>query len=162
MPAGPDFMRPLRAGEEDIAEALLKAAFPGPAEAGLVRALRAAGQMELEMVLPWGAGLAGYLALSRLTAPADWLALAPVAIAPDWQGQRWGTRFVTGVAKLAAIKGQTLVVLGKPSFYTRCGFSHPRAARLTSPYGANHTLIARPGQDIPEERLIYPAAFANT
>ena len=162
MPAGPEVMRPLRAGEEEMAEALLKAAFPGQAEATLVRALRAAGQMELEMVLPWGTGLAGYLALSRLTAPADWLALAPVAIAPEWQGQRWGTRFVTGVAKLAAIKGQTLVALGKPSFYTRCGFSHPRAARLTSPYGANHTLIARLGQDIPEERLIYPAAFANT
>jgi putative acetyltransferase len=159
MPAGPDFMRPLRAGEEDMAEALLKAAFLSPAEAALVRALRAAGQMELEMVLPWGTGLAGYLALSRLTAPADWLALAPVAIAPDWQGQRWGTRFVTGVARLAAIKGQTLVVLGKPSFYTRCGFSHPRAARLTSPYGTDHTLIARPGDDSPDATLIYPAAF---
>ena len=111
------------------------------------------------MVLPWGTGLAGYLALSRLTAPEGWLALAPVAIAPDWQGQRWGTRFVTGVAKLAAIKGQTLVVLGKPSFYTRCGFSHPRAARLTSPYRADHTLIARPGDDSPEAPLIYPGSF---
>lgn len=44
MPAGPDFMRPLRAGEEEMAEALLKAAFPGPAEAALVRAMRAAGR----------------------------------------------------------------------------------------------------------------------
>jgi putative acetyltransferase len=51
------------------------------------------------------------------------------------------------------------VVLGKPSFYTRCGFSHPRAVRLTSPYGAEHTLIARPGDDSPDATLIYPAAF---
>jgi putative acetyltransferase len=159
MPAGPDFMRPLRAGEEDIAEALLKAAFPSPAEAALVRALRAAGQMELEMVLPWGTGLAGYLALSRLTAPAGWLALAPVAIAPEWQGQRWGTRSVTGVAKLAAIKGQTLVALGKPSFFTRCGFSQPRAARLIAPTPQQPRLIARPGDDTPEATLIYPASF---
>ncbi len=116
MPAGPDFMRPLRAGEEDSADALLRAAFPGPEEAGLVRALRAEGQMDLEMVLPWGDGLVGYVALSRLVGPEGWLALAPVAIAPEWQGKGWGARFVSGVVKLAAIKGQTVVVLGKPSF----------------------------------------------
>ena len=45
------------------------------------------------------------------------------------------------------------------SFYTRCGFSHPRAARLASPYGTDHTLIARPGDDSPDAPLIYPAAF---
>lgn len=159
MPQGPDFMRPLRAGEEDAADALLRAAFNGPAEAGLVRALRAVGAMDLEMVLPWGNGLAGYLALSNLVAPDGWLALAPVAIAPEWQGQRWGTRFVSGVIKLTAIKGQTVVVLGKPSFYSRCGLSQPRAAQLTSPYPPANLLIARPGDDVPDDTLIYPPAF---
>ncbi|MES2665809.1 MAG: N-acetyltransferase [Pseudomonadota bacterium] len=53
----------------------------------------------------------------------------------------------------------TLVVLGRPAFYTRAGFSQIRAARLTSPYPLEHTLIARPGADVPEETLIYPAAF---
>lgn len=154
-------MRPMRAGEEDAVDALLRAAFASPAEAGLVHALRAEGRMELEMVLPWGNGLAGYLALSSFVAPERWLALAPVAIAPEWQGQRWGTRFVSGVIKLTAIKGQTVVVLGKPSFYSRCGLSQPRAAQLTSPYSSANLLLARPGDDVPHETLIYPAAFTG-
>ena len=66
---------------------------------------------------------------------------------------------VTGAMRLMAIKGLTTVVLGKPSFYARCGFSSARAARLTSPYPIDHTLIARPGDDTPDESLLYPAAF---
>lgn len=156
MPAGPDFMRPLRAGEEEMAEALLTTAYSNPKTAALLRSLRAAGQIELEMVLPWGTGLAGYLALSRLAAPAGWLALGPLAIAPDWQGQGWGTRFVAGVAKLAAIKGQTVVVQGRPGFFTRCGFSAPRAAGLILPDANPPALICRPGDDSPRETVAAP------
>lgn len=163
MAAGPEFMRPMRATEIAAVEALLQTAFGGPQEAALVRALRAEGRMELEMVLPWGEGVAGYLALSRLVAPEGWLALAPVAIAPPWQGQRWGTRLVTAVRRLTEIKGQTVVVLGKPSFYGRCGFSSSRAAGLTSPYPLQNTLISGPRTDSPTDNpsqtLIYPTAF---
>lgn len=159
MAAGPDFMRPLRAGEEDAVDALLRATFAGPAEAGLVRALRAEGRMELEMVLPWSDGVAGYLALSRLIAPEGWLALAPVAMAPDWQGEGWGRRFVAAVQRLTAIKGQTVVVLGKPSFYGRCGFRQDRAAGLVSPYPVDHMLVSAPGEDFPKDTLVYPASF---
>lgn len=160
-PPGPEFMRPMRALEEPAVAALLCAAFPGPEEAGLVAALRAEGRMEAEFVMPWADGLAGYLAFSRMLAPEGWLALAPVAIAPDWQGRHIGTRMVAGAMRLMAIKGLTVVVLGKPSFYARCGFSSARAAGLTSPYPINHTLIARPGDDTPEETLLYPPAFKN-
>lgn len=55
----------------------------------------------------------------------------------------------------------TLVVVGKPSFYERAGFSQVRAAALTSDYPLEYTLIARPGDDVPTDRLIYPAAFAG-
>lgn len=53
----------------------------------------------------------------------------------------------------------TLVVLGKPWFYARCGFSSAKAARLKASYPVQNLLIARAGDDIPEETLIYPAAF---
>lgn len=161
MPPSPDFMRPLKPADTDAADRLLRAAFPTSTEATLVRTLRAANLIDLELVLPAGETLAGYLAFSRMTAPEGWLALAPVAIAPDWQGQRWGTRLVTAALRLMAIKGATTVVLGKPSFYARCGFSQSRAANLTSPYPIKNTLIARPGEDIPAETLIYPAAFSK-
>ena len=159
MPPSPDFMRPLKPADADAADTLLRAAFPTPAEATLVRTLREANLIDIELILPAGDTLAGYLAFSRLTAPQGWLALAPVAIAPDWQGQRWGTRLVTAALRLMAIKGATTVVLGKPSFYARCGFSQTRAANLTSPYPIKNTLIARPGDDTPDDALIYPDAF---
>ena len=54
---------------------------------------------------------------------------------------------------------RTLVVLGEPAFYERCTFSRSRAARLRSAYPLSHLMIARPGDDIPEETLIYPEAF---
>ncbi len=159
MPAGPDFMRPARATDHDAIDALLRAAFPGPEEAALVRALRGSGEMTLEMVMDWPDGLVGYLALSRMVAPAGWLALAPVAVAPQWQGKRLGSRMVASVVRLMTIRQATMVVLGKPSFYARAGFSQERAARLATPYPPDHTLIARPGMGSPAETLVYPAAF---
>lgn len=161
MPQAPDFMRPARSEDHAAIDALLRATFPTPAEAALVRALRADGHMEVELVMPWPAGLVGYLALSRMRAPDGWLALAPVAVAPAWQGKRLGSRMVAGALRLMAIKGVTVVVLGKPSFYARAGFSQERAAGLTSPYPAENILIARPGMDLPVETLVYPAAFAG-
>lgn len=161
MTQAPDFMRPVRAEDHAAIDALLRAAFPTPAEARLVQSLRTSGQIEVELVMPWPAGLVGYLALSRMEAPSGWLALAPVAVAPAWQGKRLGSRMVVGALRLMAIKGVTTVVLGAPSFYARAGFSLARAAHLTSPYPRDQTLIARSGMDSPRETLIYPAAFAQ-
>ena len=159
MAGGPDYMRGLRAGEEGAVDALLRAAFPGPQEADLVRRLRAEGRMEMEIVLPWEGGVIGYLALSRLVAPEGWLALAPVAIAPDWQGRRLGARLVARTMQLVAIKLQRVVVIGKPSFYGRAGFSRGRAAGLKLPYPLEYAGYFGPGEDIPEADVIYPAAF---
>ncbi len=161
MNTGPDFMRPARATDHDAIDGLLRAAFAGPPEATLVRDLRASGEIELEMVMPWPAGLVGYLALSRMVAPAGWLVLAPVAVAPAWQGKRLGTRMVTGILRLMAIKDMTTVVLGRPSFYARAGFSQERAELLTSPSRSETMLIARPGMDRPTEALVFPPTFAG-
>ncbi len=159
MSAAPDSLRPARPEDHEAIRALLHAAFPTRAEAGLVADLRASGAMELELVMPWPAGPVGYLAFSRMVAPEGWLALAPVAVAPVWAGKRLGTRMVTGAVRLMAIKGMTVVVLGSPTFYARAGFSQSRAEQLETPYPKDFTLIARPGMDIPRKKLIYPKAF---
>jgi putative acetyltransferase len=54
----------------------------------------------------------------------------------------------------------TIVVLGKPSFYGRHGFSLARARKLKSPYPLEYTLILRRGDDVPEAELVYPRAFS--
>lgn len=176
-------IRPLRQAEEAEVDALLRAAFPGPEEAGLVRDLRSGGDMVDEIVLPWQRRIGGYAAISRMVAPDNWFCLAPVAVWPDLQRGAGGTageplhlgsRLVQRIAEIYASKEKhaalggcvgagpvTLVVLGKPSFYGRAGFSHRRSARLISPYPVAFTLILRPGEDLPNETLVYPAAFAG-
>lgn len=101
----------------------------------------------------------GYVALSRLVAPQGWLALAPVAIAPEWQGRRLGTRLVWMTMQVAKIKQQRVVVIGKPSFYARAGFSQERAAALQLPYPLQYTGLFAPGTDVPAVEVIYTAAF---
>lgn len=184
MVIGPD-VSAMRANDQDEVDALLHAAFPGPEEATLVRDLRAAGAMVSERIMRWRGRIGAYAGISRMVAPEGWFALAPVAVLPEWQNgalardqpgmepyYRFGTRIVRQTAELYtefahAMRPElkpkdgkpTLVVLGKPSFYSRCGFSLERAARLTSPYPLSYTLIARAGNDSQVETLIYPAAF---
>ncbi|MEQ9258402.1 MAG: N-acetyltransferase [Roseovarius sp.] len=157
--AFPGFCRPMQAGEEAAVERLLHAAFDAPDEAGLVQALRREGAIAGEMVLPMGEEIVGYYALSSMRAPEGWLCLAPVAVAPEHQGKGLGRRMVGQLAQWARMAGQTVVVLGYVPFSERCGFSAARAARLTSPYPVEHTLLAGPGEDAPEAVLRYPKAF---
>lgn len=181
MVIGPDVSEMRREDAEEV-DALLRAAFDGPDEAGLVRQLRADGAMVSERIIRWQDRIGAYAGISRMAAPEGWFCLAPVAVLPDWQGGalgrdrpgmqahfHLGTRIVRETVEIFASRPvrdvtdrglvPTLVVLGKPSFYARCGFSLERAVRLTSPYPVDHTLIARPGEDVPEATLVYPAAF---
>ena len=131
--------------------------------------------------------IGAYLGISRMVSPENWFCLAPVAVWPAWQNGalardepqrrffRFGSRLVREIAEAFAggmmtpvlmrsglVSGEeppTLVVLGKPSFYARAGFSSVRAARLRAPYPVEYLLIARPGEDVPEIELIYPKAF---
>lgn len=134
-----------------------------------------------EFVKPWKGVIAAYAALSRMREPRGWACLAPVAVLPAYQSgaaardlsQRhafaFGTRLVAEIAEAASRAWEhvetghsfpeTIVVLGKPSFYERAGFSAERARKLVSPYGIEHTSIARAGDDVPCETLVYPAAF---
>lgn len=155
----PGFMREMHRGEEHQVDALLRRAFGGPDEARLVARLRKTGAIAGEMVVPTGDQVTAYAALSAMRAPEGWLCLAPVAVDPAAQGQRLGTRLVGMIAEWARLSGVHVVVLGEVGFYQRAGFSAARAARLSTPYPVEHTLLAGTGDDAPHETLIYPAAF---
>ena len=176
MVIGPDFTRGAESTDHDEIEALLLAAFGQPDEAVLVRRLRTDGDMWMELVKPWKGAIAGYAALARMQAPVGWACLAPLAVlprfqrgiaAPDASQKRFysiGSRLCSEIAMLAgrvAATPHTIVVLGDNRFYERAGFSATRARKLSSPYPVEHTLIARPGDDVPEETLVYPRAFAD-
>ena len=155
----PDFLRDMRRGEEDAIDTLLKAAFGGPQEAALVRQLRKDRVMAGESVLVCDNEVIGYFALSTMVRPKKWLCLAPVAVHPDWQSRRHGRRMIGMLSEWARLSKTYVVVLGQVGFYESGGFSQARAARLTTPYPVENTLLAGPGTDAPQQVLTYPRAF---
>jgi putative acetyltransferase len=155
-----EFVREMRRGEEGAVDTLLRAAFGNDEEARLVKALRKAGDIAGESVLPVDGSVAGYFALSFMVAPKGWLCLAPVAVHPDLQGRGLGRRMIGMLSEWARQSRQYVVVLGEVGFYQRAGFSQARAAKVKSPYPVEHTLLAGPGEDAPEVELVYPRAFS--
>ena len=155
----PGFIRPATDGDLPAIDTLLTAAFKGREEVALIHALRKAGAMRGEQVIPLGDGVIGYYALSAMVAPRGWLCLAPVAIAPDWQGRGHGRRMVAQLAAWADQTATPVVVLGQPDFYGKAGFSAAAARNLTSPYPIAHTLLAGVKEAAPAATLRYPAAF---
>ena len=154
-----DFQREMRNGEEAQVDRLLQRAFGGPDEVQLVRKLRKSKLMAGEVVVPNGDRIIGYYALSWMQEPKKWLCLAPVAIDPDWQGQRQGRRMIGMLSEWARLSRTYVVVVGPPDFYEKAGFSLDRSRNLTSPYPLDHTLLAGPGADAPSQRLVYSKPF---
>lgn len=188
MVIGPDTSRSITEADYVDVDALLTAAFGAGDEARLVRQLRADEDMWHELIKPWLGEIVGYYALSRMRAPDGWACLAPVAVLPKWQGGKmaernpnmisgapneeryrspwhFGSRMMQELAGYYEVEGlrnkipKCVVVLGKPSFYERAGFSRDKARNLTSPYPIENTMILRLGDDAPTETLVYPKAF---
>ncbi|TMQ84647.1 N-acetyltransferase [Actinomadura soli] len=170
--------RPERPGERGAVRAVVEAAFPTAAEADLVDALRGdpAWVPGLSMVAEApGGGVAGYALATRCRVgegPAGVsgaLALAPVAVHPDWQRRGAGGAAVRAVldaaaARAASGRGERLVVvLGHPEYYPRFGFA--RASSLgvgvafEVPDEALMALVLDGPGPVPSGTVAYPAPF---
>ena len=156
----PQFTRDMHPGEEDAVDALLRAAFPGPEEADLVRKLRKSRVIAGESVMPMGDRIIGYYALSYMVKPKGWLCLAPVAIHPDVQRRGYGKRMIGMLTEWARLTGTPVTVLGEPAFYEKAGFDRALAQNLRTSYPIAYTMLA--GVKKPPAagtELVYPAAF---
>jgi putative acetyltransferase len=92
------------------------------------------------------------------------LALAPMAVLPEFQNQGLGSALVRRGLEVCKEQGHRIViVLGHPHFYQRFGFSSNLAARLESPYSGRESFMA--GELIPGAldgvagRVQYPPPF---
>ncbi len=117
-------------------------AFGQEAEARLVRALRSTAGFEPRMSLvAHGRGrVVGHILFSPVTivgaaggVPA--VALAPMAVHPDYQRQGIGSRLVQeGLHACRRFGHAIVVVVGHPDYYPRFGFRPARAMGLEAPF----------------------------
>ena len=116
------------------------AAFGRSAEGELVDLLRKDGLVVASYVAESSDAVVGQILFSELpieteqgTIPA--VALAPLAVLPQFQRQGIGSELVRRGLDICRERGQQVViVLGHPEFYPRFGFSSQLAERISSPF----------------------------
>ena len=143
---------------------LLNVSFPGQGEPLLVDRLRSDGDLVLSLVAEDAGVVVGYVAFSRLLVegetPFRAVALAPLAVYPEYQQQGIATRLIQEAHACLAAIGETLsVVLGEPGYYGRFGYSNRRVERFSSDYQSPYLMALSFGSAPSEGRLVYPAAF---
>ncbi|QPM92131.1 GNAT family N-acetyltransferase [Pseudooceanicola algae] len=141
---------------------VLTSSYDTPAEARLVSALRANGELAVELLAFDGDRTVGYIGFSRHIRPDGWMALAPLGVLPQWRGHGIGAdliRYGLDYARRAGAKAIT--VLGDGRYYQRFGFTYKAAQNLTTPYTVENTLLypIAAGTAFAEERLVYSNAF---
>lgn len=150
-----------QAGDEAAIHALVAGAFGRPDEAGLVDALRKAGDLVLSLVAEDKGQAIGQVALSRLKSPERALALAPLAVLPQRQGCGIGSLLVRGALDQARQGGWGLVfVMGDPDYYSRFGFSPETATPFPCAYAGPYfmALCLTDVRSVPEP-VVYADPF---
>jgi len=134
-------IRPERAEDRAALRTLLEQAFPTPAEADLVDALREEEPHRISRVaIHPERGLLGQLLLTPVRIetspePTRAMGLGPMAVAPPFQRRGIGSRLVEdGLAACRAQDQALVVVLGHEAYYPRFGF-RPAGAAAGLSYG---------------------------
>jgi putative acetyltransferase len=165
--------RPASDADRTAIFTLHRAAFGGDAEARLVESLHESGDVRLSLVAEQDGEIVGHVLFSELSVmtPTEeevaGLALAPLAVHPDWQRRGIGTELVRAALQQLRAEGWGLVlVLGEPDYYSRFDFTTAAARGLQSPYAGEYFLAL----DLQGEtaagtflrgEVLYPAPFSD-
>ena len=161
------------AARADEIAAITRAAFEkeygsGDGEVALIAALRADGDVAVELVALDDGVVVGHAMFSQLRIEPPTLAiaaLAPVSARLDRQRNGIGSALIReGLARCRALGFDAVTVLGDPDYYKRFGFSLETAWRFECEYSGEHfqALELRNGALAGGPwKLIYPAAFAG-
>lgn len=122
-------IRPEARSDLGAIDTLLRDAFGGDDETGILHRLRKDGDLALSLVADAGGTIIGHVALSPLNAERPAHALAPLAVAPGAQRLGIGTALVREAVAWAG--NAAVVVLGAPAYYGPLGFL---PADLRSPH----------------------------
>ena len=114
-------------------------AFESPAEAILVNALRKQAQPIVSLVAEESGEVVGHIMFSPVSlsgfASLNAFGLAPMAVAPEYQGKGIGSALVRAGLEQCKLLGFTaVVVLGHSDYYPRFGFSPSSRFGIDSEY----------------------------
>jgi putative acetyltransferase len=132
-----------REGDQDAISSVVRLAFGREDEARLVDRLRDGGWSRVSLIAEQDGQVVGHVLFSDLRIVSDAgttasLALAPMAVLPDFQSSGIGTRLIEDALRLCRQQGHAIViVLGHQHYYPRFGFSADLAKPLESPYAGD-------------------------
>jgi putative acetyltransferase len=143
--------------------AVVSAAFGQDDEAKLVEALRANGDAAIALVAEQDGAVAGHILFSPMREPERCLGLAPVSVAPAFQGQGIGAALIrAGIERARNEDWRGVFLLGHADYYPRFGFSPEAARGFASPFAGPHFMYLPLTDDAPRQgRARYAAAFGE-
>lgn len=135
-------VRPETLEDSNVISEVNKLAFGQENEARLVENIRQTDNFnpKLSLVAIKDEKVIGHLLFSPIIiqTPKDdilALALAPLAVCPEFQNQGIGSKLVKqGLEECRGLGHKVIVVIGHPNYYTRFGFSSATAKGLKAPF----------------------------
>lgn len=120
-------VRPENGDDHPAVRAVNRAAFESSAEADLVDLLRQTARPLISLVAERNGSVVGHILFSPATfaeqAEMMIMALAPMAVRPQYQGRGIGSLLVrAGLEECNRLGADAVIVLGHPEFYPRFGF----------------------------------------
>lgn len=162
-------IRPETPADHEAIRHVNRLAFDQEDEARLVDALRESRHLRLSLVAEQGGRVVGHILFTDLPIITEAgtvaaLALAPMAVVPEFQNQGIGSALVRRGLNECRQRGHRIVlVLGHSHFYPRFGFSAKLAQPLSSPFGGGEAWMALelvPGAlNKIAGRVVYPLPF---
>ena len=151
------FIRPETSGDEDTVRQVHRLAFGRDAEADLVSALRIeeGHRRELSLVGLLDEGgvagtIVGHIMFSHISiGQSAGLALAPVAVLPEYQKRGYGSQLVRAGLEACRPLQMPVVVLGHAEYYPRFGFERASKYGITAPF------------DVPDEAFLVYASHSD-
>lgn len=136
------------ADDHEAIRTVIRLAFGRDDEADLVDALRDGGYVRASLVAEVERVVVGHILFSDLpivseTGAVPALALAPLAVLPEYQRQGIGSQLIRTALDTCRAQGHRIVVvLGHPDFYQKFGFSSELARPLESPFSGKPSFMA--------------------
>lgn len=117
-------------------------AFQGEEEVNLIAAIRASDYFihELSLVAVEDNRIVGHILFSPIKIESseqsvEALALAPMAVLPDFQNNGIGTKLVKhGLEACKKLRYKIVIVIGHPNYYPRFGFKLARECGIEAPF----------------------------